>query len=303
MKIKICLFIIGLASSFAAFSASVKVTHMLGEVQLETEPKRVVTIGLGVLDALDAFGITPIAVTKSMPFPDYLQQYKADKYAPTGSLFEPDFEKIYEQKPDVIIIGPRASGSYDELSKIAPTVVFSITDGQGYWAGTQQQWRNLGKIFNITEKVEQKIAVINAEIQSIKAYNNQHNEQTLTVMSAGNKVTTFGAKSRFSAIYQDFAFKEASTVAKPSLHGDLISYEFISQNNPDILFVLDREKLFDREKESSVDTFSNALIRTTKAYQNEKIIMLDLNAWYLGISGVTATEQMIQDVKKALLSH
>lgn len=300
MKIKTSLFIIGLCTSFYSFSKPIQVTHMLGYTELESEPKRVVVIGLGTLDALDAFGIEPVAITKSMHLPSYLKKYQDSKYASSGSLFEPDFETIYMQKPDLIITGPRASSSYDELSEIAPTVIFAIDESKGYWESTQQQWRNLGLIFNIEGKVESKINALNKEIQAIHQYNQQHDESALVVMASGGNVTAFGAESRFSAIYQDFGFKQGSRIINSSRHGDLISYEFISKTNPEILFVIDRDALLNKDKISNVDSFSNHLIKTTKAYKNEKVVLLDLNAWYLSIAGVTATEQMIQDVKQLI---
>ena len=303
MKIKTSLFILSLFVSFSSVSKPIQITHMLGNTQLESEPKRVVAIGLGTLDALDAFEIEPIAITKSMHLPDYLRKYQDPKYASSGSLFEPDFETIYMQKPDMIIIGPRASASYDELSKIAPTVIFANDESKGYWESTQQQWRNLGLIFNIKEKVEKKIDAINADIQLIQQYNQKHNEAALTVMSSGGNVTAFGEGSRFSAIYQDFGFKQTENAIKSSRHGDLISYEFISNINPTILFVVDRDTLLNKDKVSNIDSFSNDLIKTTEAYKKGKIVLLDLNAWYLAIAGVTATEQMIKDVKKLIVSY
>ena len=301
MKIKNSLFIMSLFVSFSSLSKPIQITHMLGNTELEPEPKRVVVIGLGTLDALDAFGIEPVAITKSMHLPDYLRKYQDSKYASSGSLFEPDFETIYMQKPDMIIIGPRASGSYDELSKIAPTVVFANNENKGYWESTQQQWRNLGLIFNIKEKVEKKIDVINADIQAIQQYNEKYSDGALIVMTSGGNVTAFGAESRFSAIYQDFGFKQASSITNSSRHGDLISYEFISKTDPAILFVIDRDALLNKDKISTVDNFSNELIKTTDAYKKRQIVLLDLNAWYLSMAGVTATEQMVKDVKTLML--
>ena len=300
MKLKISLLILGLLTPLYSFSNSIQVTHWLGEVTLASEPKRVVVIGLGALDALDAFGIEPVAVTKSIHLPDYLKKYQAKKYASSGSLFEPDFESIYSQKPDVIIIGPRASGNYDELSKIAPTIVFANGENVDYWKATQQQWRNLGKIFNMKEKVENKIEAINRDFQLIQQYTKKHGDDALTVMTSGSNVTTFGKESRFSAIYQNFGFKQAATSIKSSRHGDLISYEFISKANPSILFVIDRDKLLNKEKVTNLASFSNDLVKTTKAYQQGRIVFLDLNAWYLSMAGVTATEQMVDDIKKLI---
>ena len=54
------------------------------------------------------------------------------------------------------------------------------------------------------------------------------------------------------------------------------------------------------DKISTVENFSNDLIKTTRAFKNDQIILLDLNAWYLSIAGVTATETMIEDVKRLI---
>jgi len=300
MNIKTSLFFISLIASASCFSAEIKISHQLGTVTLESTPQRVVVIGLGALDALDAFGIEPVALTKATQLPSYLSKYKDKKYASSGSLFEPDFESIYNQKPDIIIVGARGASSYKELSKIAPTLVFTTNEKMGYWESTQQQWRNLGKAFNIENKVEQKINTLEKEFSKIRQYNKPHDLDALTVMSSASNVTAFGNQSRFSAIYQDFGFKQTVKNIKSSRHGDLISYEFISKSNPSILFIIDRDKLVNKGKSTTKEDFNNALIKTTQAYQNDKITFLDLNAWYLSIAGVTATEQMIKDIKNTI---
>ena len=134
----------GMFTSLSVQAANVTIEHQMGKTTVEQNPQRVVVIGIGPLDAVHYFGINPVAVSKVAELPEYLAQYKGADYAPAGSLFEPDFERIYTQKPDVIITGPRAARTaYDELSKIAPTVVFAIDDKKPYWESTQAQWRNL----------------------------------------------------------------------------------------------------------------------------------------------------------------
>lgn len=300
MNIKIGLLICGILTAPFSFAAPITVTHQLGSVTLESEPKRISVIGLGSLDALDSFGIEPIAVTKAAQIPDYLTKYEGDKYESTGSLFEPDFEAIYTQKPDVIIIGARSTPHYDELSKIAPTIVFAIDSEQSYWTSTQQQWRMLGEIFNVEEKVEQKIAELGKEFKTISQYTESHKIDALTVMSSGGNITAFGAQSRFSTVYQDFGFTPTVKIEKTATHGDLISYEFIQKANPSTLLVVDRDVLVNKGKSTTREDFNNELVQKTKAYKNGHMTFLDLNAWYLSIAGVSATEQMIKDVKASI---
>lgn len=292
---------LGLFTSMSVHAANVTIEHQMGKTTLQQNPQRVVVIGVGPLDAVDYFGINPVAVSKVAELPDYLAKYRGDDYAPAGSLFEPDFERIFMQKPDLIITGPRAARTaYDELNKIAPTVVFAVDDNQPYWQSTQTQWRNLGKIFAIEDKVEEKIAQLDKKFSEVKGYNQQHQAQAMTVMSSGSNITTFGANSRFAAIYKDFGFSEAAQVKQTANHGNLVSYEYIRQNNPQTLFIIDRDKLVNKGQSHTREEFENPLIKATDAYKQDRMVFLDLNAWYLSIAGVTATEQMLSDMQVSL---
>ncbi|QUM81510.1 siderophore ABC transporter substrate-binding protein [Moritella sp. 5] len=298
MKRTVVATLFGLLFSANALSETITVSHQLGKTTLDTKPERVVVIGTGTLDALDYFGIKPVALSKATTMPDYLLKYKAKEFASSGSLNEPDFETIYMQKPDVIIIGSRAAESYKELSKIAPTVMFA-PESNGYWQSTQKQWRMLADIFEIQPKVEAKIASVDSLISEIANYNKTNHVKALTVMSAGGNITTFGAQSRFSAIYRDFGFQEAVPNIKESRHGDLISYEFISNVNPANLFIIDKDKLINKDKSRTREEFANPLVKSTTAYKNNNLNYLDINAWYIALSGVTATDKMIQDMQKS----
>ncbi|MCK6265858.1 siderophore ABC transporter substrate-binding protein [Vibrio sp. ZSDE26] len=306
MRLKAGLLIVGAIASFFSLTTTaiaanlVEVTHRLGVTTVESEPERVVVIGLGALDALDSFGIDPVAISKAATLPGYLSKYKSDQYVSSGSLFEPDFEAIFTQKPDVILVGARGASSYEELSKIAPTIVFATEADQGYWKSTQQQWRNLGKVFNISDKVEQKIDALDQQFNAIRNHNQDNSVDALTVMSSGGNITTFGENSRFSAIYKDFGFNETVQGIKQTRHGDLISYEFIGKTNPSTLLIIDKDKLVNKGKSNTQAEFENELVQATNAYKNGHMTYLDINAWYLSIAGVTATEQMVVDVKNSI---
>ncbi len=299
MKKNLAIILCGFAFSLSSYAKTITISHQLGNTSLETKPQRVVVIGFGALDAMDYFGIKPVAVAQAATIPAYLTKYKSSDFASSGSLSEPDFEQIYTQKPDVIIIGSRATKAYKELSEIAPTIVFSVSS-KDYWQGTQQQWRMLGKLFEIEDKVEAKITEIDTKVEMIAKRNQEKDIKALTVMSAGGNITTFGANSRFSSIYTNFGFQEAVSGIKESKHGDLISYEFIHKVNPSTLFIVDKDKLINKDKSRTREEFANPLVQSTNAYKNDRLIYLDVNAWYIAIAGVTATEQMISDIEQSI---
>ena len=53
-------------------------------------------------------------------------------------------------------------------------------------------------------------------------------------------------------------------------------------------------------KGKAKETLDNDLVKATEAYKNNKLSYLDTTAWYLSISGVRATEQMVTDIKQSV---
>lgn len=287
-----------MAVSLTAHAETITVEHPLGSTKLETKPERVVVLGMDTLDILDHLNIEPVGVVKR-PIPDYLTQYKDDKYTSVGTLHEPDFEKIFSLKPDLIIASNRSSRAYDELQKIAPTVVF-MADSQKFWETTQQGWRMFGEIFGVESKIEDLITQTSTKIESVKSKAQAKNAKALMVMTNGGNVATYGSGSRYNAIFDEFGFTQLVHNEKALAHGDLISFEFIAKANPEYLLVMDRDKAIGRDSGEAKKGFNNALIKQTDAAKNDRITELDSQAWYISASGITATNIMIEDMTKAL---
>ena len=290
-----------LTAASTVFAAPVTVKHHMGEMTLAKTPKRVVVLGHASLDLLDKLGIEPVGVVKTL-LPDYLKKYQDEKYTAAGSNLEPDFEAIYMLKPDLIIAESRVMPVYDKLAAIAPTYMFYIENGQ-YWQDTQQNWLNLGKIFNKNEVIKPLIADLDKQIATVHAKAEKSGQSALTVMNNGSNLASFGADSRFSHIYHEFGLKPSvarNIKAKAGKHGNLISFEYIADAQPDVLFVLDREQAIGRSTGRAQTLFSNPLVASTPAYKNKRLIFINSAAWYLTAGGVTATRIMLDDVSQAL---
>ncbi|PMK03956.1 ABC transporter substrate-binding protein [Vibrio sp. 10N.261.55.A7] len=281
-----------------AAAKTITVKHLLGETQVQTKPERVVVLGMDSLDVLEALEIEPVGVVKS-PMPPYLNKYQSEQYEPVGSLFEPDFEAIYTLKPDLIIVSNRSSASLDELQKIAPTVLF-MADAKSYWETTQDAWRMIGDIFEKQAQVEQIIADKQKQIDDIYNKVTADKANALVVMVSGGNLTTFGAQSRYGAIYSLFGFEESFANDKTYQHGDAISYEYISKVNPKYMLVLDRDAAIGQSTTTAKEHFDNPLINKLPVFKNNKISYLDAHAWYISASGIQATQKMIDDVQSVL---
>ncbi|PKF61565.1 siderophore ABC transporter substrate-binding protein [Psychromonas sp. psych-6C06] len=282
------------AMSHLCFAQAITVSHPLGETQLKATPKRVVVLGMDSLDSLDALGIEPIGVVKS-PAPTYLKKYQSEKYKSVGTLFEPDFEAIYTLKPDLIIVSNRSSLSFDALSKIAPTVSY-MADPADFWKTTTASWRMLATIFAKQAQVEALIAQQKSAIDAIKQRNQADDAKALVVMRNGTNLTTFGAMSRYGVIFDLFGFKEALSNDTRYQHGDLISFEYITQVDPQYMLVLDRDTAIGHANKSAKESFNNPLINKLSVYKDDHIHYLNSHAWYISASGIQATQLMIDDM-------
>lgn len=289
--------VVALSIHVSVWAANITVEHIRGTTQVKQLPQRVVVVGgHGSLDVLNRLGIEPVGVVTQM-LPEYLKKYSAA--APVGSMKEVDFEKIFTLNPDLIIAESRVIESYPMLSKIAATVMYTV-DNTNYWADTQKNWRMLGEIFNKGNEVETIITQTQSQLDEIKKQVSDKNLTTLALMNNGNNVSMFGDKSRFAVVFDEFGFKQARTSETQNPHGNLISFEFIADAQPDVIFVLDREAAIGMSSGKAQSLFDNVLIKSTPAYQHNRIIYLDSNAWYLTIAGMDATQTMINDMASAI---
>ncbi|WP_197068556.1 siderophore ABC transporter substrate-binding protein [Photobacterium gaetbulicola] len=298
--LKSALLVGAMAINFPALAESITVKHSLGTTTIEQTPQRVVVVGgHGSLDTLNRLGIEPVGAVTTM-LPEYLSDY-SEKATHIGSMKEANFEQIFTLQPDVIIAESRMVDAYPTLSQIAPTVMHVVENGS-YWEDTKNNWRMLGKIFDKKTEAEQLIEETAAQMAEVREQVQKKGLKTLAVMNNGNNVSMFGEVSRFSVLFDEFGFEPARASDTQNPHGNLISFEFIADAAPDVLFVLDRESAIGQSSGKAQQLFDNPLVKSTPAYKNNRIVFLNPSAWYLTIAGVNATEIMIDDARKAVMS-
>ncbi|WP_018660787.1 siderophore ABC transporter substrate-binding protein [Heyndrickxia acidiproducens] len=280
-----------------AATKKISVKHELGTTKVAENPKKVVVFDFGVLDSLDQLGIKVTGVPQDN-IPSYLKQYKSSKYENVGGVKEPDFDKISQIHPDLIIISGRQRDSYKEFSKIAPTIYMGVDDTR-YFASFKENMETLGKIFNQEHQVHQALTNINDSIDHIKAKTKTMDEKALIVMSTGGKVSAYGPGSRFGMIHDVFGVPAADKNIKVSTHGQNVSFEYIAKQNPDYLFVIDRDAAIG-EGNNAKSVIENDLVKKTKAYKENHIAYLDPGYWYLSGGGLESVSEMVKEVEKAI---
>lgn len=272
-------------------------THELGETVLEEKPETVVVFDFGILDALSKLDVEVAGVPQAA-IPPYLEEYAGSEYTNVGSLKEPDFEAIHAMQPDLIIISARQADLYPEFEEIAPTVYMGL-DTTNYMNSFESNMTLLGELFGKEQEMATELQAVNEEVATIVKDLESVEGKTSFVMVNEGKVSAFGPGSRFGTVFDVFGYDAADENLEVSTHGQSVSFEYLAETNPDILFVLDRSKAFEEGTYANTD-FENELVQKTNAYKNGKIIYVDPSAWYLSGGGLDSMRIMIEDMKKGL---
>ncbi|MDA9471270.1 siderophore ABC transporter substrate-binding protein [Enterococcus sp. 5H] len=282
--------------SSSAEATTITVTDSNGSIEVPKNPKKVVVFDNGSLDTIDALGAGDTivgAATKNLP--EYLSSYKDVESA--GGIKEPDLEKINELQPELIIISGRQQDFQEKLSKIAPTVYLSV-DAKDTWNSTKHNIETLAEIFDKKDEADKKIADLEKEIADVKEQAEASNQTALVTLVNEGQLSAYGTGSRFGIVHDTFGFKQADDAIEASTHGQSVSYEYVLEKNPDILFVVDRTKAIGGD-DTNDNVADNELVKQTNAGKNGKVISLQPDVWYLSGGGLESTHLMIEDVKKA----
>ncbi|GAA4708239.1 siderophore ABC transporter substrate-binding protein [Brevibacillus fulvus] len=276
------------------------IKHQLGETKVKKNPQKVVVFDFGVLDSLDKLGVEVTGVPQNN-IPAYLSKYKDSKYANVGGLKEPDFEKINEIGPDLIIISGRQQDSYEEFSKIAPTLYMAV-DTSKYMESFTDNMKTLGQIFGKEAAVDEALAQLNDTIKSVHEKVTATGKNALIILANEGKVSAYGAGSRFGIIHDLLGFVPVDPNIEASTHGQSISFEYIAEKDPDYLFVIDRGAVVTTGNSSSPakQVIENDLVKQTKAYKDGHIVYLDPNYWYLSGGGLLSVQAMIDEVANSV---
>ncbi|GFZ94827.1 ferrichrome ABC transporter substrate-binding protein [Paenibacillus marchantiophytorum] len=111
----------------ASANAERVIKHVRGEAKIKGTPKRIVALEWKYVEELLALGIQPVGVADIAGYKKWISAKPelAANVQDVGTRQEPSLELITSLKPDLIIAaGNRVKNNYEQLSAIAPTLVF-----------------------------------------------------------------------------------------------------------------------------------------------------------------------------------
>ncbi len=275
-----------------------QVTHAQGKTEVPVDPERIAVLDFGVLDTVDALGGEVVAVPQK-GLPKTLSDHGGKDVADLGTLKEIDVEALAEADPDVILIGGRSSDKYDEFADIAPTVDLSLGEGD-FMKEFEKQTTTIGTILGEEKQAEEKFADVEDQVEEVSKTAAKADDALILLVSGG-KLSAYGPGARSGKVIHDTLGVEP-TVAdlKKDSHGQAVSFEFVAENEPANLFVIDRDAAIGEEGKTAKQVLDNPLVAKTPAWKNEQVTYLDATNWYLVSSGLNTLPKMLDEVAAGL---
>ncbi|MDO5682203.1 MAG: ABC transporter substrate-binding protein [Propionibacteriaceae bacterium] len=290
----------GQGSEAEPAAASRSIAHVQGSTEIKGTPDKVVVMDFGALDSMKALGLSDKVVgLPKRGLPKFLDEFGAEKYADVGTLQEPNLETINKLDPDLLIIGGRSAAKYPELSQHWPTIDISFKADKGLLDGTEASATPIAEIFDKQTELSEKMTALRTKANGMQSAGAAAGKG-LIVMTSGGKVSLHGENSRFGAIHTILGVPLAKENIATDGHGEPATFELLAEINPDVMFVVDRDAAVGTEGQNARQILDNELVHRTKAWQNNKLVMLDGSRWYIAIHGLDNAGAMLDEAVAGL---
>lgn len=274
------------------------------ELTVPANPKRIAILDMASLDILNSLGVSDRVVGSATAKLPYLSDIvNAEDVANLGTIKEADLEAVMACEPDVIFIGGRLSKNYDALSEIAPVVYLSTDSELGVVESVRKNAGIVASMFGLEDKVDELMSGFDARIATLAEA--AKDKTAIVGMCTSGSFNVMGNDGRCSIIGREIGFEDVGVDANidTATHGNEASFEFVVKQNPQYIFVLDRDAAINVEgAQLARDIMENELVMGLDAYQEGHVVYLANPAvWYTAEGGVTALDIMLSDIESALL--
>lgn len=283
--------------------------HKRGKKKTETinipkNPKKVIVMDYGALDIMQDLKLQDhIAAIPKGPngnfLPSHLSQFQNKKYTNLGNPGRPNFEKIAEEDPDLILISFRQAytKNFEEFKKAAPNakVLYVSPDDDRYIDSIKENTTNIGKIFDKTDEAQSLIKKLDHKVKSVKKTIN--NDKVMFANIDNKGIKTYGKTGRYGGFLNgDLGIQHIDPKMPANSSGQIVSYEYIAKNNPDKIFYINRT---DDNTKGIPQELKNKVIKNVNAIEDNEVLEFDANTWFFGSGGISSTIKQLDDIEKA----
>ncbi|MBV7433800.1 siderophore ABC transporter substrate-binding protein [Cardiobacteriaceae bacterium TAE3-ERU3] len=295
MKKTILAALCALTLPVSAFAVDIESAR--GTIDAPENPQKVVTYDIGVLDTLDALGVEVAGVPNKL-FVDYLEKGDAEE---VGTLFEPNIEALAALQPDWVVVAGRSAKQYDAVGQVAPTADLTIAS-EDLYNQALTRLDDLGKVFGKEDEAAAIKERLNGLRDAVKA-KTEGTGKALMLLVSGPKISLYGPDSRGGWLEKDLGFDLVEAERAPNVHGgsEGISFEYIAEENPDWLIVIDRAAAIGKDDlENAKSVLDNEVVAQTNAWKNGNVIYLNPADIYIAVGGVQAMENIMKQLDEEL---
>lgn len=208
------------------------IKHLSGTTVIEAKPEKIATPYIAFVDylaVLDEYPVSAQGVETIMSnFPSLSKRLAGKSIIDLG--MEADLERLFASGPDLILAADDMAEQYDQLSKIAPTVVLPQA---GDWRETLQE---IARIIGKEQKATEVLAEFDRKSSEYKeklAF--RRDETVMFAMYSGKKQFVTWNDGRFDPFY-----KGLGLTLPPGLTSNVgqMTLEGLADLNPDHLFLI-----------------------------------------------------------------
>ena len=263
---------------------TITVRDAKGEVEIPAEPKRIVDLS-GNSDILSLLGYSVAGTANSDAYdytqlPTYLQEpLQGAKILGYSMQDTMDIEGILELHPDLIIISGVQEKMYEQLKKIAPTLMVELAqtdwrqDVNTFARMMQQEDRAASWLKSYDEKAKKAGAAVR------KA--NGEDTTYLALLASGGQLFVFDAAGIGSVLYEDMGLKKPANMPRQdSISLPVISYEGLADLDADHLIVVGTDADMKALKK-------NSIYKSMQAVKNNRVLELPSRPYFnIGYSSI-----------------
>lgn len=290
-------------SMSSAFADTRTVETAFGPVEVQGQPKRVVTLYEGALDAAVAVGANAVGavITRGgRDVADYIQSEAGD-IAIVGAPAETNIEAVIATRPDLILAAPRTSEKqYQLLSRVAPVVVSDVPMFQ------TDSWERETRLFaramgreaaaeQVLEQIESRIAAVAALVDN-RIPQEQRDATLVRWMPQGPLVMAEGLFSASVLQAVGFDVDDNDLVKEGRPHSEPLSLENLSSMDQSWLFLATLNE--DGEKALEAARRSPAFARLG-AVESERVVAVSGQLW-TSATGPLAVLAILDDIESAV---
>ncbi|MGH9214295.1 MAG: iron-siderophore ABC transporter substrate-binding protein [Acidimicrobiales bacterium] len=268
------------ATSQGAFPVTVE--HKFGTTTVESEPQRIVAVGLTEQDALLALGVVPVATTEWFgehpgaiwPWAeDELRALEAEAPESVGDSTALNVEAVAAQRPDLIlaVYSGITEEDYDQLSGIAPTVAQPAAHVD-YGVPWDELTLTVGQVVGRTDEAEELVEDIEASFAAARDAHPEFDGATSVVATPYEGIYVYGPEDPRSRLLAALGFELPTGLAEVSgdEFGGNLSPERADLLDVDAIVWLDAEDVEDDDRPGWV-----ALYETFDVHTEGREVFLD----------------------------